>query len=246
MDYFYSRITTLFFAGWYDGPGDDANSVDSAPDTDATLYAHWSDKYYCTYNFYSLVGVSIEEYLKPYKNGYLTYTIIGEPKNFLDNHLSDSLRLYPINGQDYGNTLITDYFTGSYYTKTYSISINDLIKIDEDYTYDYLGFQYVETPDGFVLDKNNMYISYTEPESVYPFVIFKLNGAPDRTDWDRNEIKLCEKGAKFKDIGYNIMPTWEDHTFAGWYYDSELTEPVNDEDTITETITLYAKWTSNE
>lgn len=231
-----------FFTGWFDGPDENANPVNVVPESNATLYAHWSENYYCANDFY-LTGVNIENYLKPYRDGYLTYTIIGDPKNFHNDHLSDSLRLYPLDGSKYGNTLITDYFTGSYYTKTYSISINDLITIDEDYTYDYLGFQYVETEDGFVLDKNNMYISYTEPDSVYPFIIFKLNGAPYKTVWERNEIKLCEKGSPFKDISSGITPTWEGRIFGGWYFDDKCTDgPVADDYIINQTTTLYAKW----
>ncbi len=35
----------------------------------------------------------------------------------------------------------------------------------------------------------------------------------------------------------------EDHEFDGWYYDEECTDPVEDDDLITEDITVYAKFT---
>lgn len=38
-------------------------------------------------------------------------------------------------------------------------------------------------------------------------------------------------------------PTYTDHTFDGWYYDDELTEPFDPEEPITDDITLYAAWT---
>ena len=41
-------------------------------------------------------------------------------------------------------------------------------------------------------------------------------------------------------------PTKEDHTFGGWYKEPELTNAWDfDNDTVTEDITLYAKWTEN-
>ncbi|MBP1994671.1 discoidin domain-containing protein [Paenibacillus eucommiae] len=43
-------------------------------------------------------------------------------------------------------------------------------------------------------------------------------------------------------VGYQFIPSKECNSFAGWYYDSTLTQAYNWSDPINNDITLYAKW----
>ena len=87
-------------------------------------------------------------------------------------------------------------------------------------------------------------------------VSFIFMGCPQEADpplytvtFDSNEgtevdpIK-AETGSK---IEKPADPTKEDNTFDGWYKEAGLENEWDfDEDTVTEDITLYAKWTSDE
>lgn len=53
---------------------------------------------------------------------------------------------------------------------------------------------------------------------------------------------VFEKGSK---IGTNHSTTKKGYTFGGWFMDAELEQAVNNETTITENMTIYAKWNKN-
>ena len=70
-------------------------------------------------------------------------------------------------------------------------------------------------------------------EYMVNYVSFDTGGAPAMDPvvvYDGSKVTLPEVG------------TWADHVFLGWYEDPSFTEPWDDENQVTEDITLYAKW----
>ncbi|MDO5044713.1 MAG: InlB B-repeat-containing protein [Coriobacteriia bacterium] len=73
-------------------------------------------------------------------------------------------------------------------------------------------------------------------EEIYQ-VSFDSN---DGSAIETQKVNKGEKAAKPAD------PTKENHTFDGWYKDANLSEEFDFESSITENVTLFAKWTKNE
>ena len=71
----------------------------------------------------------------------------------------------------------------------------------------------------------------TEPSSGYT-ITFEENGGTTQTD-------LTEQTALPDPLP---IPTKENHTFVGWYYDSAFTTEVFANDPLTDDVTLYARW----
>ena len=86
-----------------------------------------------------------------------------------------------------------------------------------------------------VTEDTILYAKWVEAEANVYTVIFNSNGG---SDVDSQDVEDGSKAAKPTD------PTQTGNTFDGWYKDVDLTQPWDfDTDTITEDITLYAKWT---
>lgn len=172
----------------------------------------------------------------------LTTKTYGTTKYTLKSKITGDMTLYA----KWKNTIRFNTNGGSIVAETEVNSGNKLTGVSaptkEGYTFaGWYTDEALTTPfntDEAIMEPMTLYAKWREggaPEMVAIF--FETNGG---TAMAAIEV---EKGAT---AGTIAVPEKEGYTFDGWYTDKALTTPFNAEEAITESMTLYAKWTEDE
>jgi uncharacterized repeat protein (TIGR02543 family) len=125
--------------------------------------------------------------------------------------------------------------------KDFYLEIGGLVRYDGEvtaseiyYTYDISNWSLDQRTIKSVSSENGTFVTWEDlaPAPTGYTITFEENGGTTQTD-------LTEQTALPDPLP---TPTKENHTFLGWYYDSDFTNEAFAGDPLTDDVTLYARW----